>query len=275
MIALLVGVGLLVAAGGGLAAARRRRERRAGALERTLASTRSHGRFDRDLVRDLPEPVRRYLIHAIQPGTPLAASVRLRQTGSIRLSRSGDPLAMEAEEVLAAPHGYVWRARVRRGPLRIRGFDACGDGSAEMRWWLAGLVPVVRAEGAELARAAAGRLVGEAVFVPSVLLPSRGVRWEAAGASSATFVLAAFGEEVSVTLDIGPEGRVRRASFPRWNADPANGPVGYLPFVTEFSEEERTFGGYTIPTRFRSGWRLGEKHEFAFFSADITGAEYR
>ena len=40
-------------------------------------------------------------------------------------------------------------------------------------------------------------------------------------------------------------------------------------------EAERTFGGFTIPTRFRAGWRLGEAGEFPFFHATIEGARYR
>jgi hypothetical protein len=41
-------------------------------------------------------------------------------------------------------------------------------------------------------------------------------------------------------------------------------------------ESEKTFGGYTIPTRIRVGWNFGnEKFEKGeFFRAEITNAEF-
>lgn len=233
-------------------------------------------RFDASLVTDVPEPGRRHLLHALEPGTPLTSSVRLDLPGSVRMSREGDPLPMESKEILAAGRGYVWAARMKKGPLTIRGFDAFADGRAEMRWWLAGVVPVVRADGEDVARSAAGRLAGaSALFLPSTLLPSRGARWEAVDESTARVRLSVARETVELTLEVNPDGSLRRLSYPRWNSDPKNGPVGYLPFVTDRFAEERTFDGHTFPTEFRAGWRLGEEEEFPFFFARVAEAEYR
>jgi hypothetical protein len=215
--------------------------------------------FHPEMVDDLPEPGRRYLLHAIAPGTPLATSVKLALSGSMRLARGADLLPMTSEELLAPPHGYVWKARIRRGWIRISGFDAYCEGKAEMRWWLGGLLPIVRANGVNLARSAEGRLAGEAIFLPSALLPSAGTRWEAVDDSTVRVWLPLELEEIVLTLDVGPDGSLRRVSFPRWNNDRRNGPFGYLRFVVDELDLPRTFGGYTIPTRFRAGWRLGRK----------------
>lgn len=232
-------------------------------------------RFQPDMVEGLPEPARRYLMHAIQPGAPLATSVRLVLNGSIRIARNSDPMAMESEELLAPPRGYVWKARVRKGLIRIRGFDAYEKGSGEMRWWLARVVPIVRASGEGLARSAEGRLLGESIFMPSSLLPLRGARWEAVNESMVRVRVRGQLEEVVLTLEVDPLGRLLRLTFPRWNNDPKNGSVGYLPFVCEEFAAERSFDGYTIPTRFQSGWRLGEEGELPFFFATIENAQFR
>jgi hypothetical protein len=272
LIGLGVGVGLVIV---GLAAARMRKERQVESIWHSLEGGRDGERFQPDMVDSLPEPARRYLLHSIRPGTPLAASVRLVLTGSIRLMKDRDPLPMTSEEILAPPRGYIWKARVHQGVMRIRGFDLLADGRGEMRWWLGGLIPIVRASGAGLSRSAIGRLLGEAVFLPSVLLPSRGARWEAVDDSTARVRVSSQGEEVALTLTIDGEGRLRRVSFTRWNNDPQNGPIGYLPFVSEDFAAERTFDGYTIPTRFRAGWRLGQEGALAFFFATIAEAEFR
>jgi len=260
-----------------LLAARLWKDRQVDAVWRTLEGAGETGdptRFHPGLVEDLPEPARRYLLHAIEPGTPLATRVRLTMPGSIRLSRDGDPLPMRSEEILVPERGYVWRARVGRGLMRIRGHDLLLDGEAEMRWWLWGLVPVARASGPDVSRSALGRLLAESIFLPSRLLPSRGARWEAVDDSTARVRLGAQGEEAVLTLRIGPDGSLQRMSLPRWNSDPKNGSIEHVPFGSDELREERTFGGYTIPTRFRGGWRLGEDDEFAFFFGHITEARY-
>lgn len=249
-------------------------------------------RFDPSMVQGLPKPARRYLLHAIAPGTPLASSVRLTIPGEIRLATDGPPLPMESEEVLVAGRGYVWRARVGRGAKWVVGYDRLLDGDGEMRWWLWGVIPVAHATGDDVSRSAVGRLLGESIFLPSMLLSRdarsdgrggrtadgidhRGVRWEAVDDATGRVHVAAFGEETTLTLDIDPDGRLRRVTFPRWNGDPRNGPVGYLPFGSDRFAEERSVAGYTIPTRVRAGWRLGDEDEYPFFFARITEIEYR
>lgn len=271
----------------GLLLHRRRKEAVARAWARDLEGDGMGEPFEPGMVEAVPEPGRRFLLRSIAPGTPLADSVRLIMDGSIRLSRDGDPLSMRSREVLAPPRGLVWRARVGSWPLSMRGYDLYVDGlrrdavpprsggPGEMRWWVWGLLPVVRSSGPDFRRSAVGRLLGEAVFVPSVLLPDRGGRWERVDATTARVKLRAGGEEVPLTLDIAPDGALQRVSLPRWNGDPRNGPVGYLPFVCDRMGEEGTFGGYTIPTRFRAGWSLGTPGAFPFFEARIREARYR
>ena len=132
---------------------------------------------------------------------------------------------------------------------------------------------MVRAAGPNVSRAAVGRMLGETIFVPSMLLVS-GAQWESVDGSRARVRMSAHGEEVAVTLEVNEDGSLRRSSFPRWNGDPKIGPVGYLQFVTERCSTERTFDGYTIPTRFESGWCLGEPNELRFFFGHIERAEY-
>lgn len=41
--------------------------------------------FDLSMLADLPEPARRWLTHAISPGTPLWRSVKLEMHGTIKI----------------------------------------------------------------------------------------------------------------------------------------------------------------------------------------------
>lgn len=163
-------------------------------------------RFDSSMVAGLPAPARRYLMRAIAPGTPLSSSVRLRMHGSMRLQPEGEFLNMEADQILAPPRGLVWKARVQRGLMRIQGFDSFGGGRGKLRWWLYGLVPVATADGPDVDRSAAGRVAGEAIFVPAVLLPQFGTRWEAVDDSTAVFEMTGGDEPVRVVITVDAAG---------------------------------------------------------------------
>jgi hypothetical protein len=82
-------------------------------------------------------------------------------------------------------------------------------------------------------------------------------------------------ESVELTLTIHESGRLERVSFPRWNSDANNGPIGVLEFVMIAADRERTFGGITLPERFEAGWASADGSTTPFFSAEIRSAAFR
>ena len=52
------------------------------------------------------------------------------------------------------------------------------------------------------------------------------------------------------------------------------GGYGYIPFGGQI-QEERAFGGYTIPSKVGVGWRLGTDRYFELFRARIENAVFR
>src|SRR3569833_2565593 len=106
-----------------------------------------HALFDVARIAHLPLGARRFLTHAIEPGTPLANAVRLRMHGENKL-RGRYPFA--AVLVIRWDRGMIWRATVRVHGLAIRGGDSFLDGEGAMRWRLFGLVPIITAEGADI-----------------------------------------------------------------------------------------------------------------------------
>jgi hypothetical protein len=227
--------------------------------------------FQPEMVSDLPEPARRFFLRTIAPGTPLAGSAELTMHGELRLDLDRDPLPFVAEQTLAPPDAFEWKARTQGGLLRIRGFDRYEEGVGEMRWKLWGLIPVVRASGPDVTRSAAGRLAMEALLVPSSLLPARGVTWEVVDDQRARFRMTVGDETVETTLEVDPEGRPVRAEAMRWSE--RAGP-GYEPFVVEFAGELRA-EGYTLPSRVSAGWSLGGENEFRFFEATLDQVRFR
>lgn len=231
--------------------------------------------FDPQMVAELPEPARRYFVHAIQPGARLARSVYLEMEGHIGLQPGAEKLPLRAQEILAAPHGFIWKARVGSGLMRISGYDYTLKGEGGLRWFFWGFIPVMQADGHDVTRSAAGRLAMETVaWLPSTLLAREGVRWEPVDETSARVHLRVGDEETTSIVEVGPDGRLERLETMRWEVEGVEGSPAYLPSVAE-PEEERRFDGYTIPTRIRLVSKVGTPKENPFFEATVLSADYQ
>lgn len=229
--------------------------------------------FDPDQVAELPNPARHYLEHAIAPGTPLATTVALLMHGEIKL-QSWVPFS--ARQVIRWDRGMIWRATARMfGVVPIRGFDRLIDGQGEQRWNLLGLIPVVAASGPDITRSTAGRMAAEFVWLPSALCRDS-VVWTAPDISHAHASFRLMGEDVNLKLAVDGVGGVESVKFQRWGA-----PGDSVPHYADFggsAEDERTFGGYTIPIHLRIGWYFGTDRfgsEGEFFRVTIDDAQFR
>jgi len=227
--------------------------------------------FDPQDIADRPAPVQRYLLHAIAPGTPLAAAVRLRMHGAIKVKRWRP---FKAEEVIVAGRGFIWRARVKLGGSAIRGFDRFVDGEGAMRWKLCGTVPVARASGKEVSRSAAGRLAAESVWLPSLLCEDR-VAWHVDGTGLAHAHLPVGDALIDIASALS-HGSLQSVALARWG-NPEGGAFREVAFGAQV-DQEATFGGYTIPARLRVGWHFGTERferDGLFFRVVIDDAVYR
>lgn len=237
-------------------------------------------RFDPRVVDGLPVAAARYLLHALAPGAPLPRALHLRMRGEIKLDGRWWPF--RAEQVIDWGRGFVWKASARVRGLPVVGFDRLLDGVAEMRWKLLGLFPVVRASGPDIARSAAGRLAGEALWLPSVLLRD-GVFGEAG--DDVVVDLAAHGTTTRMHLGLSARGSVSTFRYLRWG-DPDKAGFGEVPFGGRV-EAERTIDGVTFPSKLSLGWFFGPEDELAhttptrferngeFFRCEVDDLEYR
>ena len=125
------------------------------------ASSSSERVFQPDQLLHFPEAARRYLNHAIAPGTRLASAVRLQMHGEIKLRGW---LPFTAEQVIRldendqGDRGMIWKATTRMYSIPISGSDRMVDGVGAMRWKLLGIFPVMVASGPDITRSAIGRV---------------------------------------------------------------------------------------------------------------------
>lgn len=64
-----------------------------------------------EMVDGLPELAQRYLLHAIQPGTPLARRVELKMSGMLKPRDDASWMPLQATQILTPGRGFVWKAK--------------------------------------------------------------------------------------------------------------------------------------------------------------------
>ncbi|MEU7746046.1 DUF6544 family protein [Nonomuraea sp. NPDC049158] len=230
------------------------------------AQTKDAQEFDPAQACHLPEPARRWVLHAIAPGAPLLRAVVLDMHGSIRLSTWRD---FRAQQVLLPMEGFVWSATAYLGLLPVHGFDRYRAGEGEMRWRLLDLIPVMSGAGPDITRSAAGRLACEFVMAPAAALDPR-IRWKPIDDRHAVASLPVGTEDHDVTLTVAPSGALERVTMSRWG-DPGEGRYRDHVFGVECGREIE-FDGFTIPAYLAGGWWPGTDRwaegEFIRFTVD-------
>jgi hypothetical protein len=193
-------------------------------------------------------------------------------TGEIGLGTKEAPgyRKMEASQVLAPPHGLVWK--VKTGP--VSGSDGALPDESWTRLWLFGLIPIVRVSGPDHQRSAIGRVVAEAAFwAPASLLPGKLVRWEPVDANTARAIVTIGQFEQAVDVTVDEAGAPIMVVIQRWsNANPERvyREQAFGGYLSAF----RGFGGYQLPTRVEGGNLIGTPDYFPFFKADVTAFRF-
>ena len=244
-----------------------------------LEATREGGPtlYDSSMVADLPEIAQRYFARAIDPGAPLHRIVRLEMEGSFIMN--GNEMPMRARQILAPPaQGFVWQADIGTGLMRFGGSDGyTRAGEAQESWtkfWLQGLIPLARIGGTEdHARAAATRVMLEAVWAPASLLPQFGAEWVQTGPDSAEIRFADTQgiEPMQITLDA--LGNPLEVWALRWSDANPERVHRLQPFGGRMLEMTR-HQGFLIPSRVELGNMWGTPDYAPFFLATITRAEF-
>jgi len=226
--------------------------------------------FSQAAVEGLPELAQRYLLHAIKPGTPLARRAELKMSGMLKPKEDGTWMPLQATQILTPGRGFIWKAKAKAvGPVFMRATDHYADGSGRMRISLLGLLPIVNASNPDIAKSAAGRLLGESCWLPTTFLPQYGAVWQEVDSLHAKVTVTVDDLTATLILTIDEEGRLKEVVLPRWKDDIKE----YVPFGVVIKEEQE-FGGYTIPSRLHGGWWYGSEQYAEFFRFTIEQAKF-
>ena len=146
-------------------------------------------RYDVREIDGLPAPVQRYFRAALTDGQAMVAAVSINHAGTMNMSATTEQWKpfTSRQRVIASRPGFDWDARIMMFPgVPVRVHDAYIAGAGVLHGAVLGLVTMVKMAGApEIARGELMRFFAEAVWYPTALLPSQGVRWDAVDDMSA------------------------------------------------------------------------------------------
>jgi hypothetical protein len=213
--------------------------------------------YDAREIESLPPAVRRYFRAVLQDGQPIVAGVRLSQDGQFRQNEQEDAWRpFKATQVFTTrPPGFDWDARIRMVPgMTAFVHDAYVAGDGLLHAEALGLITVADVRGTPAA--AEGELLrylAEAVWYPTALLPSQGVRWEATDGSAARATLTDGTTTVTLAFCFASEGLITSLKAEsRFR--------GIIDGVTKFAPWHGRFWSY----EFRDGMRIPLEGEVAW-----------
>jgi len=204
------------------------------------------------MVADLPEPARRWFVHAIRGGTELSADAELDLSGEIRPEPGSDWYQVRVRHRLAPPLRSLWQGSARRGARWYRVEESFALGAARRRFALLGLIPTVDRSGPDFSRSIQELVALQSVWVPGSLLPQRGVFWREAEGDTARALVPVAGRKIELLFSVESDGRLREVALERWGS-PDGGSWRSLPFVLR-CRDETPFGGFVVPSVVTGGW---------------------
>ncbi len=235
----------------------------------------SAARYDASEIEGLPAPVQRYFRTALTPGQSIVSAAAIEMTGNFNLSATGEqwrPFTSRQRVTTRRP-GFLWNARISMLPgLTVRVIDSYIVGNGLLRASLQGLFTVAALRGGgEIARGEFMRYFAEAVWYPTALLPSQGVRWAAAGDRSANATMRDGPLTLSLLFHFDDAGLID--SF---RAEARGGMVGkrmvQAPWEGRFSNYQ-TRDGMSVPLAVEVAWMRPEGRR-TYFKGAVTRLRY-
>jgi hypothetical protein len=228
---------------------------------------------DEAMLQALPAPVQRYLRFAIPNGRRPPWYARLEHEGDFRLQADGPWLPMQGtEHFFAGRPAFVWSGRIRMMPgLSVAVHDHYAEGRGGVDARLLGALPIARGSGREVDQSALLRLLGEVSILPSALLPSSWLRWEAMDDRHARAIVADAGVEGSGVFMFDDEGRITA-----YDTEDRYRTVGERHVRTPFFgrwRDYRRFGDVMAPTYGEGGWLL-DGRETIYVRMRVTDVRY-
>ena len=228
--------------------------------------------YDQKEIEGLPVPVQRFFRAVLKDGQAIVATVKLTQQGQFNLNEMKDKWSkFTATQLFITQRlGFDWDARIQMAPgLNAFVHDTYLLGAGNLHASLLGLFTLAKMHNTpELNQGELLRFLAEAVWYPTALLPSQGVRWKAINDTSAHATLTDGGTTVSLVFNFNSEGAIATIRAEGRYRDKLTA----MPWIGRFGEYS-TRNGMLIPLKGEVGWEHPEGIRL-YFKGRFTEINY-
>lgn len=223
-------------------------------------------------IEALPTPVQRYFRAVLRDGQAMVSGVHVTQRGEF-LQDTGKPVWQQfyaTQFVTTHPRGFDWDARIRMAPgVEVFVRDAYAFGSGSLRASVLGLVTVADLRDTpEIASGELMRYLAEAVWYPTALLPSQGVRWDAIDDTSSRATLTDGVTTVSLEFRFSTDGLVAAV----WAASRPRSETESAPWLCRLGSYEAR-AGMRVPLDGEVEWQM-PNGPAPYFRGRLTSIEH-
>jgi hypothetical protein len=229
------------------------------------------GLITEEMLRGLPEPVRRYLSYTGVVGRPFVGTVRLAQVGRMQPNPGQPWFPLSAEEHYSVrPPGFVWDAALRLGPFPlVRARDTYREGAGNMLIKAAGVFPIADVVGPEMDQGSMMRYLSEMIWFPTAFLGDN-VSFEPVDDRSARVTLTDRGRTASATMFFDEIGRLTDFVAERYRT--VEGGFALERWSTPVAEYGE-LAGLRLPVRGGAVWKLADG-DLRYIDVTVTELQY-
>ncbi|WP_091611543.1 DUF6920 family protein [Marinococcus luteus] len=224
-------------------------------------------------IEALPLPVARWLTTTGMAGKHEIQSVRLKQTGLMKLKPSQKNwYQSNAEQYITVNEpAFLWKAEIKMLPfLKVVGRDLFKHGRGHMTIKIASLIPIVDiADNEKINQSTMQRYLLELPWYPSAAL-SPYIQWKQLDEFSAEATMDYNGVSGSATYQFSAEGSVEKISALRYKDSSKDAKL--LECVGEVVESSR-IEGIEIPTALTVSWML-EEGRFTWYKVKVEDIKF-
>ena len=228
--------------------------------------------YDPKELEGLPNPVQRFFRTVLKDGQAIVTTVKLSQQGEFNMNEMEDKWSpFTATQLVTTQRlGFDWDARIQMAPgLNAFVHDTYLLGEGSLHASLLGLFSVAKMDRTpESNLGELLRFFAEALWYPTSLLPSQGVRWEAINDNSARATLTDGATTASVVFQFNAEGAISTMRAEARYRDKLTA----MPWCGQFWEYS-VRDGMLIPLEGEVGWEYPEGTRL-YFKGRITEIDY-
>lgn len=196
----------------------------------------------------LPEPVQRYLSNVLNEGQKYISYVRLKHDGQFKTAPDKKWMDIKGEQYFTTETpGFVWRGRTKL----FSAYDRFVINEGKLSVFLLSFIPIRKNQGSECDQAELLRWLGESVWFPTNLLPSKYLTWSPIDSNTAKLHFSYKGLTLNYHVRFNDNDEIIQFETNRFMGTK---PEKWIGKVSNYEEKD----GIKIPMNIEAIWQLAD-----------------